>query len=82
MLPAIVVIWGLIISNPVGHTFFFFLNRTVFYSEDPEVKTPPVNAGETWVGSLNQEDPLEKEMAAHSSILAWKIPWIEDPGRL
>ena len=36
---------------------------------------------ETWVGSLNQEDPLEKEMAAHSSILAWKIPWIEDPGR-
>ena len=34
---------------------------------------------ETWVRSL---DPLEKEMATHSSILAWKIPWIEDPGRL
>ena len=30
---------------------------------------------ETWVGSLNQEDPLEKEMASHSSIFAWKIPW-------
>ena len=37
---------------------------------------------ETWVRSLGWEDPLEKEMAAHSSILAWKIPWMEEPGRL
>ena len=37
---------------------------------------------ETWVRSLGQEDPLEKEMAAHSSTLAWKIPWTEEPGRL
>ena len=37
---------------------------------------------ETQVRSLGQEDPLEKEMATHSSILAWKIPWTEDPGRL
>ena len=37
---------------------------------------------ETWVRSLRREDPLEKEMATHSSILAWKIPWTEDPGRL
>ena len=37
---------------------------------------------ETWVRSLGQEDPLEKEMATHSSILAWKIPWTEEPGRL
>ena len=37
---------------------------------------------ETQVQSLGQEDPLEKEMAAHSSILAWRIPWIEEPGRL
>ena len=37
---------------------------------------------ETWVRSLGQEDPLEKEMAIHSSILAWKIPWTEDPSRL
>ena len=34
------------------------------------------------VQSLGQEDPLEKEMATHSSILAWKIPWMEEPGRL
>ena len=37
---------------------------------------------ETWVQSLGQEDPLEKEMATHSSILAWKIPWAEEPGTL
>ena len=37
---------------------------------------------ETWVRSLNQEDPLEKEMATHSSVLAWKIPWMEEHGRV
>ena len=37
---------------------------------------------EMWVQSLGQEDPLEKEMATHSSILTWKIPWTEEPGGL
>ena len=37
---------------------------------------------ETQVQSLGREDPLEKGMAAHCSILAWRIPWIEEPGRL
>ena len=37
---------------------------------------------ETWVSFLGQEDPLEEEMATHSSILAWTIPWTEEPGRL
>ena len=37
---------------------------------------------ETWVPSLGREDPLEKAMATHSSTLAWKIPWMEEPGRL
>ena len=37
---------------------------------------------EIWVRSLCQENPLEKGMAAHSSILAWEIPWTEEPGRL
>ena len=37
---------------------------------------------ETWVWSLGQEDPLEKEMVTHSSTLAWKIPWMEQPERL
>ena len=46
-----------------------------------EVKNLPA-MWETWVQSLGQEDPLEKEMAAHSSILAWKIPRTEEPGGL
>ena len=37
---------------------------------------------EAWVGSLDHEDPLEKEMATHSSILAWEIPWTQKPGGL
>jgi len=37
---------------------------------------------ERWVQSMGQEDPLEKEMTNHSSILAWGIPWTEEPGRL
>ena len=37
---------------------------------------------ETYVQSLDWEDPLEKEMSTHSSILTWKIPWMEEPGRL
>ena len=37
---------------------------------------------ETWVRSLGWEDPLEKKMATHSSIFAWRIPWTEEPGRL
>ena len=45
------------------------------------VKNPPVMQ-ETWVRSLGWEDPLEKGKAAHSSILAWRIPWTEEPGGL
>ena len=37
---------------------------------------------ETWVQSLSREDPLEKEMATHSSTVAWKTPWMKEPGRL
>ena len=37
---------------------------------------------EIWAQSLGQEDPLEKEMATHSSILAWEISWTEEPGKL
>ena len=45
------------------------------------VKNPPAMQ-ETWVPSLVQEDPLEEVMAPHSSILAWKIPWTEEPDEL
>ena len=48
------------------------------------VENPPAmqETEETQVRSLGQEDPLEKGMATHSSILAWRIPWTEEPGRL
>ena len=48
------------------------------------VKNLPANAedAETWVQSLGRENPLEEEMATHVSILAWRIPWTEEPGRL
>ena len=42
------------------------------------LKNPPANAGDA--GSLDQDDPLEEEMATHSRILAWRIPWTEEPG--
>ena len=45
------------------------------------VKNPPAMQ-DTWVQSLGWEDPLEEDMATHSSILAWRIPWTEEPGGL
>ena len=47
-----------------------------------KILLPMQETQEMWVRSLGQEDPLEKEMAPHSSILASKIPWAEEPGRL
>ena len=48
------------------------------------IKNPPANTGdiEMQVQSLGQKDPLEEVMVTHSSILAWRIPWTEEPGRL
>ena len=45
------------------------------------VKNPPAMQ-ETWIRPLGWEDPLEEGMATHSSVLAWRIPWAEEPGRL
>ena len=52
-----------------------------FFSGGSVVKDPPARK-EMCIRSLDQEDPLEKEMATNSSILAWEIPWTEEPGRL
>ena len=51
------------------------------FPDSSVVKNVPATQ-ETWVQFLGQEDPLEKGMAAHSSILAWRIPRIEEPSRL
>ena len=54
---------------------------TMGFPGDLVVKNPPARQ-EIWVRSLGQEVPLEEEMATHSSILAWGIPWTEEPGGL
>ena len=55
-----------------------------FFPDSLVGKEPACNAGEheTQVRSRGREDPLEEEMAPHSSILAWEIPWVEEPGGL
>ena len=61
-------------SHRVGHNWSNLAAAAV-------VKNPPA-VQQMQVQPLSQEDPLEKELAAHSSILAWKIPWTEETGRL
>ena len=63
---------------------YHYLACTLRKPGDSVVKNPPAmqEPQETGVQSLGQEDPLEKVMATHSSILAWKILWTEEPGRL
>ena len=67
-------------SQRVGQTERLSLSLLVFPVVQM-VKSLPATQ-ETQVQSLGQEDPLEKEMASHSSILAWRIPWTEEPGGL
>ena len=55
--------------------------KNMDFSGSSEVKNPPAKQ-KTQLQSLVWEDPLEKEMATHSSILAWEIPWTEEPGGL
>ena len=64
--------------------FFFCCDFSVIYGTSLVAQTVKRQSTmqETWVRSLGQEDPLEKEMAIHSSTIAWKIPWTEEPGRL
>ena len=59
----------------------FFIKHPLVFSGGSVVKNLPANAGDTG-SSLDWEDPLEKEMATDSSILAWKIPWTKEPWKL
>ena len=65
----------------VKAVIFIFLTSSIDSLVAQMVKRLPT-MWETWIRSLCQEDPLEKEMATYSSTLAWKIPWTEEPGRL
>ena len=72
-------------SHPWMNTFGFVLNCSILVWRasvmTQQVKSPPT-VQETQVQSLVWEDPLEKEMATHSSTLAWEVPWTEEPGGL
>ena len=54
----------------------------VFWGASDKNLLPVQETQEMWVRSQDREDPLEKEMATHSSILVWEIPWTKEPGRL
>ena len=72
-------------SRPPGHTLCGFRAGSVNMGiNGSAVKNLPARQEpqETWVRSLGQEDPLEEGMATHSSILAWRTPWTEEPGGL
>ena len=60
----------------------FSLSHNLGFSGGRVVKNLLANSADSGIWSLGQEDPLEEEMATHSSILAWKIPWREEPGGL
>ena len=75
--------------NPAVVSCSFAVQKLIYRTLIPQMaslvaqrlkRLPPML--ETQVRSLGREDPLEKEMAIHSSILAWRMPWIEEPGEL
>ena len=70
------------IRPPVFKSWFYYLLLDLPMAQ--QVKNPPAmqEPQETQVQPLGQEDPLEKEMATQSSILAWEIPWTDEPGGL
>ena len=75
--------WGLLLTyceilNEATDTCFFITLNPWWLRQQKRLPTMQ----ETWVRSLDWEDSLEKEMATHSSIHAWKIPWTEEPGGL
>ena len=61
---------------------YVLLNNNLRASLVAQMVKNPLAMQETWVQSLGQGDPLEKGMETHSSILAWRIPWTKEPGRL
>ena len=75
-----------IFSSSQYTRIIYFLFELLAYSQKGSLVAQTVKnlpaMQETWVQSLGQEDPLEKRMAIHSSILAWRIPWTEEPGRI
>ena len=73
--------WNKGVEKEIKHKYLAAFIMVQVFLVAQMVKSVPAMQ-ETWVQSLGWEDPLEEEMAIHSSILVWKIPWMEEPGRL
>ena len=78
---------GMCVEGGMVFCVCVYVSRVWLLQEETELdglggKFHPESIILTWVQSLGQKDPLEKEMATHSSILAWRIPWAEEPGGL
>ena len=71
----------MMLMSQLSHFLFENKNRMLFVLMTQTIKNSLL-VKETWVRFLSWEDPLKEGMAVHSSILAWKIPWTEEPGRL
>ena len=71
--------WDSLIRPSISKKCHYYLKLGLLVAQRLK-HLPPMQ--ETWVRFLGQEDPLEKEMAIHSSILAWRVPWMEESGRL
>ena len=72
------------VQNATGFKYEWFLIHCILFwgfSGGSVAKYLPAMQ-EMWVQSLGQKDPLEQQLATHSSILAWEVPWTEEPGRL
>ena len=70
-----------LLSHPVGFKSSLTLEELPGGLSGKRIHLPVQEMQETWVRSLGQEDPLEKKVVTHSSVVVWKIPWTEDPGQ-
>ena len=66
----------------INSNMFVLSLSSVWASQVAQCRLPMQERQETWFRSLGQEDPLQEEVATHSSILAWEVPWTEEPGGL
>ena len=69
-------------KNAISVFFFLEIKKLIIigFPGNSVVNNPPVNVGWRQIRSLGRKDPLEEEMATHSSVLAWRIPWTDKPG--
>ena len=76
------ILWVVLATNKIIQRLKTMPSQSFLGAQVQRICLPMQKTQETWVWSLGQEDPLKEEMATHSSILSWKVPWTEEPGGL